>query len=1036
MDMRKRGQANILVTILIITITIIAVVIVFNIIKPLVSEKGKEIETKVEGFLLTQLTAEDWTDNGDGTVNIIVSASAGRGNVIGVRFILYTPEDHRCISEQYFEPPMQPLETKNFIVPKESCINVANIGVYPIYGIDEIPETGAQESIQTIEIDSCQELTQEKTIYKLTGNLFDSEVTAKCINIKTKNITLDCQGYSIKNSNLEDAVIYSQADYVTIKNCNVSAKMACQTCGAGQGINIAADYNLIENNTIKDTFWGIAVSGNNNLIQNNWVEGNAKGIHLEDGQYNIVKNNLVKNNNQYQGWGLGVWSGHNNQFINNKVYGNNYGIVLYDAAHARLECEKYSSNSRKDIYVYAVPWYSWVTGTSNDDIIATGISYSSKYVGSGAQFSEISGDCSAYCTWTGDECKQCYDKDKDGYGAQGTDLIYCTSTTEHDCNDDNPFVNPITEEICGDSIDNNCNNEIDENCIPISFCQTLTESGKTYYLIGDIFGPASGNCISIINNNIALDCMDFKSGFKIGMNDITNIIIKNCNLSSVSGNRNSNITLFNNTLRSVSLYDSSSHDIYVINNNIIGGMALYSESYIFNNIFNSSSYYSLLNIYGNFNLLKDNVFHFTKINIIGSNNSLINNSISDINKGGSSTDGVIAIKKGSWGNEIINNTIKNIAFLDSEGYDGYGIFFSEGNNSYNLISGNNITNISTENPSSPNGACGGILLKSGSNNRIINNNINLTKNFGLLVYNNSELYIKSNVFINNGVADVFLQDSDYNVYFEDNEYSTVYGYQIQCVENNDCSTGMICEAGTCVSTFVTQCGPFMNATWSQNLDVLADGVWDWSKNPSYLEVLPSGTDYILRAVGEIFVHRYDRVVGENFNPSMQTWGGTAYVNVKNFVSPQGWMYPKVLDFIGGYRDSSGSRDLAVQIGKDYDLLTGEFGKKYICFRAYEYSAEACNSRLDQDISRVFWIPDGESGPNRFIRIDWFLTPNYNLYARVDEGEWRKISPLGSARINFTKFAVGWVSSYGGGSIDIKNVVLYNQTCVPEWVLNN
>ncbi len=256
------------------------------------------------------------------------------------------------------------------------------------------------------EISSCQELTEPDTTYVLTRDLSGAEVTAKCMNIKASGITLDCQGHSIKNSVLEDVVIYSQADYVTIKNCEVQASsqyFSSLNNGKGKGIEVRASNNIVENNIVKNTFWGIAVNGYDNLIQDNHVEGNAKGIHLGK-ERNIVKNNLLKNNNKHQGWGLGVWGGYYNQFTNNKVYGGKWGIVLYDAAHARLECDKYSSNSVKDIYVYAVPWYSWVTGTSNDDIIATGISYIKKYIGSGAQFSEQAGDCSSYCTWIGDEC--------------------------------------------------------------------------------------------------------------------------------------------------------------------------------------------------------------------------------------------------------------------------------------------------------------------------------------------------------------------------------------------------------------------------------------------------------------------------------------------------------------------------------------------------------------------------------------------------------------------------------------------------------
>ena len=50
-------------------------------------------------------------------------------------------------------------------------------------------------------------------------------------------------------------------------------------------------------------------------------------------------------------------------------------------------------------------------------------------------------------------------------GGGGTsDADMDTFTSEEDCNDNDPYVNPGMEEFCGDSIDNNCNILIDEGC--------------------------------------------------------------------------------------------------------------------------------------------------------------------------------------------------------------------------------------------------------------------------------------------------------------------------------------------------------------------------------------------------------------------------------------------------------------------------------------------------------------------------------------------------------------------------------------------
>ncbi|MBU1759201.1 right-handed parallel beta-helix repeat-containing protein, partial [Patescibacteria group bacterium] len=176
--------------------------------------------------------------------------------------------------------------------------------------------------------------------------------------------------------------------------------------GYGKGIEITADYNIVENNTVTDTFWGIITDGgDSNIIQNNTIEGNEKGIYLT-GNNNIVKNNLLKNNKESQtSWGLGVWIGESNQFINNKVYGNKYGIVLYGTNHTLLKCDQYYNNSYQDIYLYEDN-YEGDPSSNNRDVIAAGVTYSTIYIGSGAEFNEHQILwCNVDCTWSGDVCE-------------------------------------------------------------------------------------------------------------------------------------------------------------------------------------------------------------------------------------------------------------------------------------------------------------------------------------------------------------------------------------------------------------------------------------------------------------------------------------------------------------------------------------------------------------------------------------------------------------------------------------------------------
>jgi len=62
------------------------------------------------------------------------------------------------------------------------------------------------------------------------------------------------------------------------------------------------------------------------------------------------------------------------------------------------------------------------------------------------------------------------DKDGDGYGDAADSVVACGLrggfvTNKSDCNDNNASIYPGAIEICGNGIDDNCNGQIDENCI-------------------------------------------------------------------------------------------------------------------------------------------------------------------------------------------------------------------------------------------------------------------------------------------------------------------------------------------------------------------------------------------------------------------------------------------------------------------------------------------------------------------------------------------------------------------------------------------
>jgi len=297
---------------------------------------------------------------------------------------------------------------------------------------------------------SCQKLDKKNKTYYLTKDLVGNEVIGKCIEITGENVVFDCQGHLIKNSDLRDAAIYSNADKVIIKNCRVEVSLSGGRGGSGIGVSAQGENNFIFNNTIENSYIGISTYGKENSLERNKFIGNVNGVLVNDNQ-NTLENNLIKSNK----FGIFISGGDMNLLSNNKVYANEIGASFTSANPAFSRCENYN-NSEYDFYLYPENWYN---PFDRNVLFSRGSIYNSKYIANGTDFFESEDDlnCSDIdCFWKEDECiyfkDVCKDKDKDGYFDNSSGL--CPYGT--DCNDNNALVNPNRSEIPNNRIDDNC----------------------------------------------------------------------------------------------------------------------------------------------------------------------------------------------------------------------------------------------------------------------------------------------------------------------------------------------------------------------------------------------------------------------------------------------------------------------------------------------------------------------------------------------------------------------------------------------------
>jgi parallel beta-helix repeat protein len=193
-------------------------------------------------------------------------------------------------------------------------------------------------------------------VYVYNGTYFENVVIDKSITLigEDKNNTIiDCRGAG--------NTIKVNANHVTIKNFTIQNSGLIYPLS---GINLSSNYNVIENNVIRDNFYGLTLyfsSGNSinkNLIDNSF----HCGIYLSNSKNNSIFNNTIKNN-FFNGVGLYYSSDNNNinsnSFINNSYCGVNIRLSFNNSVFSNnfsynnigIHLSDFSNSVSKNVFI-------------------------------------------------------------------------------------------------------------------------------------------------------------------------------------------------------------------------------------------------------------------------------------------------------------------------------------------------------------------------------------------------------------------------------------------------------------------------------------------------------------------------------------------------------------------------------------------------------------------------------------------------------------------------------------------------------------
>jgi parallel beta-helix repeat protein len=369
----KRSISDVIATVLIILVVLAAVILVWNFVKSMVSEKSGDIGSDI---FSVSLNAKLLSNNPE-SLTLSVGRDAGGGNISEVRIISKNASSS-CTYNNNTDVPGE-LESVSYNINLSSCSDPTNLEIYPILIVNGKEKIGMKTELKV----SATELVNAVHITCYgdydgdgygNGTSIVSDGTSCPEHYTETNLGLDCNdndagihpGADIPNNGVDDncdgydsinmcqSLAISNVNYLLANDIINTGSMECLRISSVGNVTLDLGGHTLSGVGTTNSRAVSIIGANNITVKNGIISGFYHGMVLTTfGGYNTLLN-LVLNSNLYDGilinsnsnnniltninassdgvFGIALEGSNNNTLTNITASFNNIGIYVYSGS--------------------------------------------------------------------------------------------------------------------------------------------------------------------------------------------------------------------------------------------------------------------------------------------------------------------------------------------------------------------------------------------------------------------------------------------------------------------------------------------------------------------------------------------------------------------------------------------------------------------------------------------------------------------------------------------------------------------------------